>query len=132
MIYLDSSVFLNASLRADERGESARKFLTDVQSGKSPAATSALTYDEVFWITKKRRNFEAALDAAEALLEMPNLTILAVDADALRLARKLSADHGLNPRDAIHAACALANGIRTMISEDPDFDRVKEIERKSW
>jgi len=129
VIYLDSTVFLNGSLCVDEKGENARKLLTDVQSGKTPAATSALTYDEVSWVTKKHKDFNAALEAGEALLGMPNLTILPVDGDILRQAHELSKTYELHPRDAIHAACALSNGIHTVVSTDKDFDRVKEIKR---
>ncbi|MBS7657164.1 MAG: type II toxin-antitoxin system VapC family toxin [Candidatus Bathyarchaeia archaeon] len=130
MIYLDSSLFLNGALFVDERGERARKLLSEVQSGKKQAATSALTYDEVFWVIKKHRGFKAALEAAKALLEMPNLTLLPVETEVLWVAYGLSERYELNPRDAIHVACALANGIRVVVSSDPDFDRVKEIERR--
>ena len=130
MIYLDSNVFLNGSLLVDGRGEIARKFLADVQGGKTPAATSALTYDEIFWVTKKYKGFKAALEATRALLEMPNLTLLPVDTEVLWAAHGLGERYELAPRDAIHAACALVNGIRTMVSDDEDFDRVKGISRR--
>ncbi|MEM3012816.1 MAG: type II toxin-antitoxin system VapC family toxin [Candidatus Hadarchaeales archaeon] len=130
MIYLDSSVFLEGALLADKRGETARKLLGEVQGGKRPAATSSLTYDEVFWVTKKYKGFKAALEVAKAMLEMPNLTFLPVDTEILWMAHGLSEKYGLAPRDAIHAACALASGIRLIISSDADFDRVRELQRK--
>lgn len=129
MIYLDSSAFLNAFLGAGKKGETARDLLDRVQKGE-PAATSALTYDEVFWAVKKHRQFESALLASKAILETPNLTILPVDVEVLWMAHSLSEKYKIDPRDAIHAACALMNGIRTIVSEDSDFDRVREIERR--
>ncbi|HEY3128917.1 MAG TPA: PIN domain-containing protein [Acidobacteriota bacterium] len=39
--------------------------------------------------------------------------------------------HHLKPRDAIHAASALSRGIREIVSEDSDFDAIKELQRKS-
>lgn len=129
MIYLDSSAFLNAFLDVGEKGNAARVLLDRVQKGE-PAATSALTYDEVFWVIKKYRCFESALLTSKALLQTPNLTFLPVDVEVLWTAYGLSEKYKLNPRDAIHAACALANGIHTVVSDDKDFDRVKEIKRK--
>ncbi len=131
MIYLDATVFLNATLNTGEIGERARDMLVRAQSGETPAATSALTYDEVFWVIRKYRGFDSALEASKTLLEMPNLAILEVNLDVLWKAHGLGKTYKLHPRDAIHAACALANGMRTVVSEDKDLDRVKEIERKT-
>ena len=131
MIYLDATVFLNAALNSGKIGSLARDLLGKTQTGEAPAATSALTYDEIFWVVRKYRGFDAALETGKTLLGMPNLKILPVDVDVLWKAHELGTKHKLNPRDAIHAACALVNGIRTMISEDPDFDRVEEVERIS-
>jgi predicted nucleic acid-binding protein len=50
MIYLDSNVFLNAILNLEEEGEKARNIVQKLQEGKMAAATSALSFDEVFWI----------------------------------------------------------------------------------
>ena len=38
--------------------------------------------------------------------------------------------YNLKPRDAIHVASALTNNIKEIVSDDPDFDKVKEIKRK--
>ena len=47
----------------------------------------------------------------------------------IREAQKIVEKYRIKPRDAIHVACALKNGIKKVISDDPDLDRVKEIER---
>ncbi len=128
MIYLDSNVFLNAILD-EEKGEIARELLRGVQDGKDQAATSALTFDEVFWVVKKHRGFEDALKASKALLEMPNLIFIEVNDKVIWHAWELSKEYGLDPRDSIHAACALSRDIKTIVSEDDHFDTVKEVKR---
>jgi predicted nucleic acid-binding protein len=131
MIYLDSNVFLNAILNLEEEGEKARNIVQKLQKGEIAAATSALSFDEVFWIVKKHRNYDMALKAVKAFLEIPNLTFLDVNDEILWSAYNLAKRYRLNPRDVIHLACALNHGIFTIVSEDKDFDKVKEIKRKS-
>jgi predicted nucleic acid-binding protein len=128
MIYLDANVFLNAILNREEEGEKARSIIQKLQKGEM-AAACALSFDEVFWIVKKHRDFNKALRASKALLQTPNLTFLKVDDETLWSALSLAEKYRLAPRDAIHLACALNNGISTIISEDEDFDKIKEIKR---
>jgi predicted nucleic acid-binding protein len=59
------------------------------------------------------------------------LTFLDVNDEILWSAYNLAKRYRLNPRDVIHLACALNHGIFTIVSEDKDFDKVKEIKRKS-
>ena len=130
MIYIDSNVFIYAAIYPDDKGNNARKLIQKITDGEIIAVTSSLTFDEVFWIVKKERDFEMALEAGKALLLMQNLTFIAVDDAILWQAHNLIEKHGFDPRDAIHAACSLAHGVYTIISEDSDFDRIKEFERK--
>lgn len=129
MIYIDSNVFIFAALNREELGEKARAILKDVQEGKKAAATSALTFDEVAWKILHARGFEAALLAAQDILEMPSLLLLDVNASVLATSVNLMKLYRIFPRDAIHAACALNSSIFTIISEDKDFDKVKGIKR---
>jgi len=131
MIYLDSNVFLNAVLNVEEEGEKARSIIQKLQKGEMVAATSALSFDEVFWVVKKHRDYDMALKAVKAFLEIPNLVFLDVNDEILWSAYDLAKRYRLNPRDVIHLACALDHGIYTIVSEDKDFDKVKEIKRKS-
>ena len=129
MIYLDANVFLSAILNREDEGEKARDLLQKLQKAEIVAATSALSFDEVFWIVRKHRGFISALKAAKTLLEIPNLTFLEVNDQTLWSAYNLAEKYKLDPRDAIHIACALDHAIFTIISENEHFDKVKEIKR---
>jgi len=129
MIYLDANVFLSAILNQEDEGERARDLLQKLQKAEIVAATSALSFDEVFWIVRKHRGFISALKAAKTLLEIPNLTFLEISDQTLWSAYNLAEKYRLDPRDAIHIACALDHAIFTIISEDEHFDKVKEIKR---
>jgi predicted nucleic acid-binding protein len=130
MIYLDSNVFIYASVNTQEAGEKARSLLLRIQRGDEKAQTSALTFDEVFWAIKKL-DFEAALEACQALLNFPNLEIIPTDRDLAISALQIIKQYHLAPREAIHAATAIAAKAETLISTDPHFDNIKELRRKS-
>ena len=53
MLYLDANVFIYATINTEELGEKARFLLGKIQQGEEKAETSALTFDEVFWASKK-------------------------------------------------------------------------------
>ncbi len=131
MIYLDANVFLNAILNREKEGEKARDLIQKIEKGDMTACTSALSFDEVFWSVKKHRDFEKALKATKAFLEIPNLIFLDVNDKIIWLAYNLAEKYRIDPRDAIHLACALNHGVFALVSEDKDFDKVKEIKRKS-
>ena len=131
MLYLDANVFIYPVLYDGPRSRAATKLLARVESGKEPAATCALTFDEVFWVIARHAGRDAALRHASLLLGMPHLRVLpvrevetAVALDFLRQHRKLS------PRDAIHAASSINAGIFTIVSDDSDFDEVPALDRR--
>lgn len=132
MIYLDSNVFIYPII-ADEKTEmkssSAKKILLEVSEGKLAAATCTLTWDELTWIVGKFLGSKMAIDEGNRFLDFPNLTLLSVDENVIKEAQRISQKYKLRPRDAIHVASALENGIKEIISDDSDLDVVKEITR---
>ena len=125
MKYVDSNVFIYPVV-ADERTEaksaSAKKVLLQIATGRLEAATCYLTWDETVWVLKKFLGRDLAVAEGKRFLEFPGLKFLRVDGPVVSRAQDLVAKYEIKPRDAIHAACALENGIREIISDDPDFD----------
>ena len=78
-----------------------------------------------------KENFrqKIAIVEGEKFLEFPNLKILSIDEKIIREVQKIAERYGVKPRDAIHASCAIKNNIKEIISDDPDFDKIKEIKR---
>ena len=104
--------------------------LQKIQQGDRKAATSALTFDEVFWSIKKRKP-ELASETSYALLNFPNLEIVSADRKLALAALKLINEYNLAPRDAIHAATAMAVKADFIVSTDPHFDKIKELKRET-
>lgn len=131
MLYLDSNVFLYAALNNEEIGNKARNLLKKVQLGKERACSSALTFDEMVWVVKKYRSLRDAIIAGEAFLNFPNLKLVTVNGDLLALALSLIRKYSLDQRDSIHAASALSNKVKTIVSTDEHFDKIVELHRKT-
>jgi uncharacterized protein len=129
MLYLDANVFIYASINTGELGKSAEALLAQVQRGEEKAKTSVLTFDEVFWAIKKQ-NLKLALQVCQALLNFPNLDIVPVDRELALAALHIIKEHNLAPRDALHAATAIAEKADYIVSTDAHFDRVNELKRK--
>jgi predicted nucleic acid-binding protein len=129
MKYLDTYVFIYAAVDTGTKGELARSLLARIQEGDFEAATSSLSYDEFFWKMNRERGQDAAITCAKALMELPNLKILAVDEKVMLKAMELLGKYNINIRDAIHASAALNNGISEIISEDSDFDTIPGLKR---
>jgi predicted nucleic acid-binding protein len=130
VLYIDSNVFVYAALNTEELGDRARLLLSRVQQGKEQAVTSALAFDELVWAVKKHRSIEDAVSAGEAFLNFPNLKLVVVNGDLLVSALNLIKKYRLDPRDAIHAATAVMEKAKTLVSTDSHFDRIKELKRK--
>jgi predicted nucleic acid-binding protein len=131
VLYLDANILIFAALNTEEIGEKAVALLSNIQNGDEQAVTSALTFDEVFWEVKRNRGLEKAIETAEAMLNFPNLTIVAADREVVSSALGIIRKYHLAPRDAIHAATALAEKADFIVSNDNHFDKMKELKRKS-
>ena len=129
VLYLDANIFIYAAVNTEELGEKAGALLQKIQQGEEKAETSALTYDEVFWAVKKH-DLELAFEICEALLNFPNLEIIPADRELASSALHLIREYRLAPRDALHAATAIAEKADCIVSTDTDFDRIKQLKRR--
>jgi predicted nucleic acid-binding protein len=129
MKYFDSNFFIYAALNNGKKGNWARGIISEIESGNTSGVTSTLTYDEFFWKVRKEKGFKTAVMATEALLEMPNLRFLAVNDEVVWKSFELIRNLKLDPRDSIHAACAILHGVFTIVTEDKDFNKIDELTR---
>ena len=127
---MDSNVFIYAALYKGKKAKRTREILREMVNGKV-AITSALTIDEVIWAIWRESDREKAIRESLRILEFPNLRVLSVEPEDLHSGMNLMKKYKrLKPRDAIHLAVSLRAGVFRIVSDDPDFDDVKEIERE--
>jgi len=131
MLYLDANIFVYAAINNEENGKKAEALLQKIQQGEEKAKTSALTFDEVFWAVKKH-SLKLAFEVCEALINFPNLEIIPADRELAFSALQIMKENNLAPRDAIHAATAIAEKVDCMVSTDAHFGRIKEPKWKAF
>ncbi len=131
MLYVDSNVFIYPviyDLRC-ERARRSKDLLLKIASGEVTACTSLLTWDEVVWVVRKLAGAEASIRQGALLLKFPHLKFLGVTESIVLRAQMIMEEYGLKPRDSLHAASAIENGVKTIVSYDEDFERIEGIER---
>jgi predicted nucleic acid-binding protein len=132
MQYVDSNVFLYSALYSPDlepKAKKAKEILQKIENKELSAATSTLTWDEVVWVATKLLGRTGGIAQGQKLLGFPNLEFINVDEGILAQAQSLMGKYKLSPRDSIHVASALNRKATIIISDDEDFDQIKEIKR---
>ncbi|MBX8642912.1 MAG: type II toxin-antitoxin system VapC family toxin [Thermoplasmata archaeon] len=128
--YIDANVFLYPVLyQGLPQVDSARKVLTSIENKEIQAYTSTLTWDEVSYVTGKLLGRTDSVEIGRKFLNFPNLRFVAMDEKVMRRGQKVREQYDLKPRDSIHLSSAIERNVRKIISDDSDFDGIREIER---
>ena len=125
MIFLDANFIIYLNLDVKKVENFYIKVLQEDQLALDP-----LVIDEVIYISKKKYNvnFNDTISFLDEVV-LPNSLILPIRKEDYDKAKELILQYNLKPSDAFHVAIMLNNSISKIISEDKDFDRIKEIER---
>lgn len=131
VIFLDANVFIHAAGREHPEREPCRELIRRIDEGEVAANSSAEVLQEVLHVLSRRgRRREAARAVRDALAMFPGL--LPVTRREIAMAAELvDREPGIEARDAVHAATMRNNGIATIASTDPVFDRIPELVRLS-
>ena len=125
--YIDSNVFIFAYNDDEKLGELSRQILNLIINNKINAFTSILTFDELFYQVKRLKGRENALLSSKLFLNLKNLNFIDVNLNILANSYSILKNYNLNPRDAIHLSCALFRNIKNIITDDEDFNNIKDI-----
>ena len=130
-IYVDSNIFISHLIYDNStHATSSKRVLTAVEKGIVVAYTSTLTWDEVVWVVRRVLGRPDSIQAGEKLLAFPNLRFVAASEEIIRSAQKISSEHSVAPRDAVHLASALSKAVDLLISDYSDLDVLPELKRK--
>lgn len=127
-IGIDTPVFIYYIEQSSPRASAATAILRAVEDGRFEGVTSIITLLEMT-IRPLRLGRPEIADTYEALLgDIPNLSIVHLDARVARIGAELRATYGLRTPDALQIAACLANGAEAFVTNDRRLRRVSEIE----
>jgi predicted nucleic acid-binding protein len=116
MIAIDSNIFIYWLERNPKFYEASSAIIRQIYSGDQIASCSALVLTEIY---------NGSSQTTEAILNLPNLSIIQVTENIAELAGKLRHTYSLKVVDAIHAASAIHSGASSIITNDIPFSKKK-------
>lgn len=89
-----------------------------------------LVLDEVIYVSRKKYgvNFGDTLRFLDELV-LPYVVVFPISLREYQVSKELITRYSLYPSDAFHVAVMLNNSIKKILTEDSDFEKIKEIER---
>mgnify|MGYP000052911317 CR=1 FL=1 len=129
-LFLDSSylIYLRYS-ESDQIFNYVTNFLKESIKRGDRLFVNMIVVDEVLWILTKK--YKIPLDEVLELTDqlMPLLEVIPVDYTDYDVMRKTMMKYGLKPSDALHIASMNKAGIKHIVSEDEEFDKIPSIKR---
>ena len=128
-VFLDTNIFLYAAGGPHPLREACAKVLRRVADGSLDATINSEVIKEILYVLTRRGRRDDALKMAGYLISLfPDLLAVARD-DMVEACEVLRQYPRISVRDAVHVGTMLRNGLKTVVSVDPDFDQVSEIRR---
>ena len=131
-IFLDSSylIYLRYSM-SDEIFNYVTNFLRESVERGDRLFVNMIVVDEVLWILTKK--YKVPLSEALELMDrlMPLIEVIPLDYMDYDDMRRIVMNYGLKPSDALHVASMRKAGIKHIVSEDKEFDKIPWIKR-TW
>ena len=92
--------------------------------------TDVLVLDEVIYISRRKYGIphHVSLKFIESIV-LPYISIISLGEDEYKRAAGILAEYNLKPSDSLHLGAMLNNGINIIISDNKEFDRMKEVKR---
>ncbi len=130
-IFLDTCIPMYAAGNKHPYQKSCQEIIAAAAAGEMKVWTNTEVFQEIlyrfFHIKEKQRGFEL-FDSFYKIMEGQILSVTAADTFLAReLAGKYSKS-GFSPRDLIHLAVMINNGINKIITTDSQFSRVNGIQ----
>ena len=128
--YIDSNVFLYPVIYNDlKESKKAREILSQIEGKNIQAYTSTLTWDEVSYVVESTLGKTDSIEVGKKFLNFPFLRFIPVDDEIIRRSQPIREKYNVKPGDSIHLSCAMERNLSEIISDDTDFDGIKEIKR---
>ncbi|MCD6300441.1 MAG: type II toxin-antitoxin system VapC family toxin [Staphylothermus sp.] len=97
---------------------------------KYKAYTDVLVLDELINVSKKKYGvpYELSIEFIESIV-LPYINVLELSEEEYKYASKLIVEYKLKPSDSLHVGAMLNNNIDLIVSEDKEYDKIRQIKR---
>jgi predicted nucleic acid-binding protein len=126
--FIDTNIFMYAVGATHDFRKPCQDLIEAITNGQLNASINTEVLQEILYRYDAIRKTELGHDLVNTILNTFK-TIWAIDATTVQMAQKLMRTYHVKPRDAIHAASMLNNGIHTIYSYDKDFDSIPKLKR---
>ncbi len=126
VIGLDTAIFIYHFEENPAYLPLTRELLSSIESGERKGVTSAITLMEIIVKPLALGQIDVARKYEALLANFPNLEIIDLDRDVIRLAARLRAEYRIRPPDALQAAACLQHGAQAFITNDDLLKRLQD------
>ncbi len=128
MYTVDASVWVNSFDKREAGHDMSRRVLELLRDHRVPVILPYLVLAEVAGAVSRTRNDAAqAVAFATAIAQLPNVTLIPLDARHAQRATDLAAQHGLRGADAVYAAVALQANCTLITLDNEHLTRLSGV-----
>ena len=129
--FIDTNIFMYAAGKSHEFKEPCVSLLSRIQSGELNAAIDTEVFQEILYRYHHINLPDKGADLAWSMTDL-GLNVLPVTKKDIEISLYFYQQYqekGVLPRDIIHAATMVQNGLETIVSVDKHFDIIEEVQR---
>ena len=126
VIGLDTAIFIYHFEENPAYLPLTRELLSSIEAGERKGVTSTITLMEIIVKPLALGQIDVARKYEALLANFPNLEIIDLDRDVIRLAAQLRAEYRIRPPDALQAAACLQHGAQAFITNDDLLKRLQD------
>lgn len=127
--FIDANIPMYIAGRPHRYKAPSTSFMLKVARGDIEGLTDSEVLQEILYRYFYINKLDVGLKVFDNFVKSIPLVLAVTKDDALRARELLEKYREIRPRDAIHAAVMLNNGVGTIVSYDRHFDLIKEIKR---
>ena len=128
--YVLDSYALLAYFNSEAGGDEVKQLLDTALDGEFTLYLSLINLGEIYYLIRRRRGIEKALEIVDTLRSLP---VILSDASEARVfaAAEIKAEYPISYADAFAAALAQEMGA-ILVTGDPEFQRLEPVLTISW
>jgi len=125
--FLDSSFLIYMNTMTNDKRRRIEELFKKLL--EEPLFINMLVVDEVLYVSRKYGlQYDVTLNFLRSIV-LPYTEIIPIEEEDVKPVEKYLLKYDLKPSDAIHLATMEKVGANHIVTEDEDFDRVKEVKR---